>query len=371
MALEAEILTDLDAAEGIAADWDRLAVAAGESFSGPGWGLAWWRHAAPADAALRVVAVREGAELIGIAGLWAERSGASSSRYELLGGRLASPAGPLAAAGRDDEVAAEIAAALAAATPRVSQLEIEALASGRWGERLAGSWPSRQGWRLDLEDRPLPFATVADLDYDGWLGGKTSNFRNQARRLRRRLEEAGASFGLVGPDGVAAAIEEFERLHSGRRDQSNALVGGLREMFLDLGRTGIESGRLRIYRLSAGEEAVAVTIALAAGGQVDAWNSGFDESWYKLSPSQQLLLFAIEDTISHGEQRVRLGAGDAAYKLRLADEFDAVAREVVVPRGASYPLTRLRLGRAQARRFTRDHLSEEARSRIRGLGRRR
>ncbi|MGV1050110.1 MAG: GNAT family N-acetyltransferase, partial [Solirubrobacterales bacterium] len=296
-----------------------------------------------------------------------------STRDAALGGRLAAPAGPLAAPGREPEVAAALGRALAAATPRVSQLVLEGLASQRWPQRLAEGWPRRRGWVLRAESRPLPVVAVGGLDYDGWLAGKTSNFRNQARRLRRRLEEAGASFGLVGAAGVATALEEFERLHGDRRDRrdgSNALVAGLQEMLADLAGDGLESGRLRIFRLAAGGEAVAVTIALAAGGQVDAWNSGFDEDWYKLSPSQQLLLYAIEDTIGRGESRIRLGAGDAAYKLRLADELDAVARDSIVPRGGAYPLTRLRLAPAQARRFAGDRLSDEAKARLRSLAKR-
>ncbi|MGV1050246.1 MAG: hypothetical protein ACOYD4_17165, partial [Solirubrobacterales bacterium] len=112
MALAAEILSDLADAETVSEEWDRLATGAGESFSAPGWALAWWRHVAPAGAGLRLVVVRDEGELVGVAPLWAVRAGSRSSRYEALGGRLASPAGPLAAPGREPEVAAELGRAL-------------------------------------------------------------------------------------------------------------------------------------------------------------------------------------------------------------------------------------------------------------------
>jgi len=374
MPLETEILDEPDLSAGVVEDWDGLAVAAGESFSAPGWALAWWRHAAPAGAAMRVIAVREEGRLIGVAPLWALDGKAASSRYELLGARLASPTGPVAAAGRESEVAAELSRAFAAATPRPSLLQIEGVEAAGWTRRLAAAGPGRPAWVLPGQPWTLPVVAFEGLDYDGWLAGKKAKFRSQARRLTRRLEDQGARFALAGEPELETALDAFESLHGDRwedRGGSDALVGGMRAMFTELAGDWLASGRLRIYTLNTEEEPVAIAIHVAAGGQVDGWNSGFDGKWSKLSPAFQLTLFAIEDATGRRDKRLRLGAGGTEYKLRLADAHEGVSRDLLVPRGRSYPLQRLRLAPEQARRSASRRLSDDAKARIRGLAHRR
>lgn len=374
MPLETEILDEPDLSAGVIEDWDGLAVAAGESFSAPGWALAWWRHAAPAGAAMRVIAVREEGRLIGVAPLWALDGKARSSRYEQLGARLASPTGPVAAAGRELEVAAALARAFAAASPRPSLLQIEGLEAAGWTGRLVDDWPGRGPWVLPGKSRPVPVVAFEGLDYDGWLAGKKAKFRSQARRLTRRLEDQGARFALAGEAELGTALDAFESLHGGRwedRGGSDALVGGMRGMFTELAGEWLASGRLRIFTLDTDEEPVAIAIHVAAGGQVDGWNSGFDGKWSKLSPSFQLTLFAIEHATGRGDRQLRLGVGGTEYKLRLADTHESVSRDLLVPRGGSYPLQRLRLAPEQARRSASRRLSDDAKARIRGIARRR
>ena len=65
---EAEVAPALDR-------WDDLAIACARPYCAPGWGMAWWRNAAPEKAALRVVLVSEDGELVGVAPMFAERAG--------------------------------------------------------------------------------------------------------------------------------------------------------------------------------------------------------------------------------------------------------------------------------------------------------
>ena len=63
-------------------------------FGASAWNLAWWRHAAPAAAELRVVVVRDDAGIVGIAPLYARRDG-GVTRYGVLGDTVCSPVVPL------------------------------------------------------------------------------------------------------------------------------------------------------------------------------------------------------------------------------------------------------------------------------------
>jgi CelD/BcsL family acetyltransferase involved in cellulose biosynthesis len=326
--------------------------------------LAWWRQARPRGAALRVLAAMDGERLVGIAPLWALDGEARRSRYEVLGARLSAPAGPLAAPGREAEVAEALAGAMAELRPRPTSLELEDLVEpDSWAALLAGAWPGAGAGVLQGAKTPVPVVDFGE-DYETWFAGKSSKLRQESRRMRRRLEDDGAEFVLVGADDLDRALDAFERFHRARWEDSggsDALVAGMHEMFRDAARALVPQGRLRIFVAEAGGEVVAVNILSAAGGVASGWNSGFDESWGRHSPSLVLTLHALADAAGRGEGRMSLGPGGKAYKLRLADGEEEVRVMTLVPRGISYPIVRLRLAPRQARSWA-GRLRRRARS---------
>jgi len=67
--LEVDLIDDVSAAHSLVPAWDALAVAQALPLCAPGWMLAWWQHLAPAGSELRIVALRDGAQLIASLGL--------------------------------------------------------------------------------------------------------------------------------------------------------------------------------------------------------------------------------------------------------------------------------------------------------------
>ena len=84
----AEVIEDLAGAEAIAPAWDELARRASLPLCAPGWMLSWWRSMAPASAELRIVAVREGEELIALAPWFAGRGPRGSVDLRFLGAEI-------------------------------------------------------------------------------------------------------------------------------------------------------------------------------------------------------------------------------------------------------------------------------------------
>jgi CelD/BcsL family acetyltransferase involved in cellulose biosynthesis len=374
MGLVTEVIEDESSLLEVSVEWDRLAVESERPFCAPAWMLAWWRNVRPDAAELRVVVITDGDQLVGIAPFWTLDGSSRRANYEILAARLSAPTGPLAAPGREAGAAEEFGRALAGARPRPSLLLLEDLAGAEgWDRRLDGAWPRPGPWVLRSAARPLPIVTLDGLDFDAWIAGRSSKFRQESSRLRRRLDDAGARFLLAGPGEVDRALDAFENLHGARwsdRGGSNALVPGLRGMLIDVARELLPGGRFRIFMIEAEGSVVAVNILLAAGPEVSGWNSGFDQSWGRLSPSLQLTLHAVADAAERGEARMSLGPGGKDYKLRLADSQREVAVSRLLPRGLLYPFARLRLAPQQTRIGISNRLSTGTKQRIRSLVRR-
>jgi CelD/BcsL family acetyltransferase involved in cellulose biosynthesis len=113
--IEVETILDPARLEDLRGDWDALAVACGQPMSSPAWLLAWLRHAAGSDVAIRIVVVREDGVVRGIAPFFVHRHGGRID-YRLMG-QAYPRTSPLAAPGEEGRVAASISRALSQASP--------------------------------------------------------------------------------------------------------------------------------------------------------------------------------------------------------------------------------------------------------------
>lgn len=357
MGLEVQILERESELVAIEEAWDQLAVEASNPYAAPAWVLAWWRHVAPEGAAPRAIAVREGERLLGLAPLWVADGDAPRAHYEVMCARLATPASLLVDPQRAGEVASRLAEAIASIRPRPSLLRFEgsSRAHATVTERMIAAWPGLRPEVQQARSDPMPLVSLDGRDYEEWLAAKRSKFRQEARRRRRRLEEAGASFRLAEPGNVTPAIDAFIDLHGARwagRGGSTALPPGIREMLTAAADSMLPQGRLRIYLLEREGRIIAVQILVAAGAEVIGWSGGFDEREKGLAPSMQLILHAIADAARRGEARLNLGPGAQHYKDQLADTHDEMDVIKVIPRGAAYARTKLNLAAAKARSET-------------------
>lgn len=352
MPADVEVLREESELEEIGARWDALALASNRPFSAPAWMLAWWRHARPEGAAIRTVAVSEGDDLIGLAPLWVYDGDARRAHYDVLAGKLA-PGGLLAAPGRQREVAALLARALARTRPKLAQLRLEEAHAGEsWAATLARAWPGRAPWIEAAEPVQRPIVRLGEGGFEELLEEKSGSFRRESKRRRRGIEETGAKFVLAREADVERAVDAFLRLHAARwdgRGGSTIMVQGIRRMLLEAAGAMVPADRMRIFLLEIEGEPIAAQMMLTAPGEACCWQGGFDESWSRLSPLAQLILHAIADAAERGERRVDLGSGGQEYKLRIANASERVSVLKLTPRGLSYARRRLWLVTARAR----------------------
>ena len=346
-----EVIDELAAAEALAPAWDALAQAASLPLCAPGWMLSWWRHLAPADAGLRIVAVRDGERLIAVAPWFVHSGHRSRVDIRFLGAELSDRVDVLCLTGHEDEAADALRGAIAEMRPRPDLVAFEAVPVGSsWTRRLAGG--AGAGRRLArYRNSALPAPAVAlpeggDAGPDSWLAGRSSNFRGQMRRMRRRLQSRGGEVRLLRePEEVRSGLAAMLELHRERwsgRGESGLAKEGVAEHLRDAA-AALGPDRLRLWAAEIDGEPISVQLFLAAGREVKYWNGGWSERHADLKPSMLTILAALEDAIARGEERLDLGVGTHEYKLRFADSEDTLTWGGLVVRNRRWPATRAEL----------------------------
>lgn len=375
--IEARVVDDLGALERLVPEWDAMAVAAARPYCAPDWLLAWWRHAAPAGARLRVAVALEDDRLIGLAPFYARPARGRAERLALLGAGASNRVQPLAAPGRSGPVAAQLAAALSGLAPSPSLVTLAGVAASTgWPELLSRHWVGRGPATLRVVGgMPAPTVDLRGASYEQWLAGKSRNFRQQMRRAARRLEASGACFRRIDArQEVVAALPDLMNLHRQRmraKREHSALQAPVDRMLAGAAASLAPRGRMWLWTIEAEDgRAISSHLFVAAGGEVAYWLGGFDDGWADAKPGLAALLRAVEDGFALGADRLDLGAGGQHYKGRLADGRDELIEAVIVPRTARYPLTRAQVSAQQLGRRVAVHLSDDQRRGLRRLLRR-
>ena len=379
MTVSWEVLDSVEAVEPTVAGWDRLAVAADLPYCAPAWLLAWWRNAAPDSARLRVVVVREGSRVVGVAPFFALPWKAGLWRWSLLATPVSSRIEPLADAARHEQIAGAFGEAMAGARPRPARVDLNGLpASSYWPEALRSAWPGRlRPSRHRAAPTPAPTVPLGGTaDLDSWLGTRSSNFRQQMRRARRKFDKDGGVFRVAGGlEELERDLPVLERLHRARwaeRGGSAAMTPGIDRMLGDAGRDLVGSGRFLLISMEIGGRVIGSQLFLAAGSEISYWNGGFDDAGelaaYK--PAMSGLVEAVRISLERGYTRLDLGPGAQDYKYRFSDTQDDLLWQTLIPPGRQSPPAHALFAPVGARYAASRRLTTEQKTRIKRLARR-
>jgi len=343
---EAELICDLSRLEELSAEWDALAVRNAAPESGPAWMIGWWRHVAPRDAQLRVVAVHDRGQLIGIAPLYIDLGQPRlRRRHRLLASDFSACTTPLALHDRVWEVAEAVACTLMTTEPRPSALELAPLpATSPWVMALRERWPGHIRplvYRADLQE--VPTISLHQESFDAWLQSRSSRFRGNCRRYRRLFEREGGTERMSTEDTVTADIATFARLHAARWEGIGssrlvALGARLEQLFGEVASALLPDGRFRLLMLEIDGQPICADLWISAGGEVTGVNIGWDERFKHLSAPRLSMLSMIERGFRDSERRLSLGWGRVDYKRAFANGSDAATWEVLLPVGSQLPL---------------------------------
>jgi CelD/BcsL family acetyltransferase involved in cellulose biosynthesis len=378
---DAELITEAPRLEELAPQWDELVRVHGRPMQSPTWLLAWLRNLAPAQASARVVAVHEKQTLLGIAPFYVDLAAGGRIDYRMLGDAFPRSS-PLSIPGREYEVAQAIAETLARAEPQADALALESIPlASPWVGLLRRAWPgSLPTIAHRYQTQSSPTVALDGENFEGWLAGKSSNFRSQMRRTRRQFEREGGAARIATLSTLEAALDAFMRLHASRwegrgRSSIVARADSMRAQFREVGLADIESGRFRLWILKIDDRPISAQLFLEAGGELLYMNGGWDERYAKFKPAMLGIFYAIEDAFARGDRRLDLAPGEQPYKQRFADGDDPVAWALVILPGRRLPLTVARsaplFAKVAARETAKQVLPESGVERIRSLRKRR
>jgi CelD/BcsL family acetyltransferase involved in cellulose biosynthesis len=339
--------------ESVVGAWDDLAVANGKPACSPALMLGWQRLVSPETDIVSVL-VHESGALVGLAPLVLDRTSGRGD-VRIMGAGLLQRIGLLARPGTEDALAAAVGEHIGAIRPRPDVIALEAISAMEgWPARLRrGLRPYRQS-RVHWTSRAVaPVVTLEGQTFDSWLATRSSNFRSEMARCRRRLEQRGGRVRLV--TGASEDLDEMVRvlgaLHRGRwAPVGSGLIGpAIERLILDVAHAQPDGSRLRLWVVELDGEPIGAQLFFAAGGEVIYWNGGWNQAHADLKPGMMGILAATEDAIDRGERRLDLGGGAQPYKLRFADSNDPLEWAVVAPLQARYPRTWFELMRQQSR----------------------
>jgi CelD/BcsL family acetyltransferase involved in cellulose biosynthesis len=367
-------LVDIERADELREESEALADGAGRPFASPAWSLAWWRHAAPEGAHLRIAVARDAGGLVAVAPFFAAKGPGGLPTLAPLASGTSQRGEPVGLPGRELEAAPVLAEILAESGAKVVRLE-GVPRSSVWPRALASAWPGPARPRLYRSDAmPAPFVSLSGRDLDSWLSSRSANFRSAMRRHVKRGNEAGASIRRAAdPAEARHGVRELARLHRARwasRGGSGVLDGRVEAMLIEAVEGLLAHDRLRLYLLEVDSRVLGADLFLAAGGEVSYWLGGFDDDAARLAPSIRNIYAAIEEAIARGDRRFDLGAGGQEYKYRFADGEELLTWWTLVPAGRSAFAARALLLPSRARAAARRRLGEREKAALRRILRR-
>jgi len=324
----------------ILADWSQLYERCSDStpFQSPEWLFSWIETFAPHQ--LRVVEVREGARLLGLAPLLIYPRD-SERVLAFAGGGVSDYLTLLLQPGSETEVFEQICRALSG-DEGWSLLELTDVS-------LNSALHKIRELRAYTVEHDL--CSVTALPSTSEQLPRLFSDRQQAnlRNARSRLERAGGGeFEVATPETLADFLEDLFKLHTVRwaaRNQPGVVQDERVQAFhLLSSRRMLESGRLRLYRLRVQGRTAAVVYSLFQRETVYCYLQGFDPAFSFLSPGTVLIFFLMQDAVGRGMRRFDFLRGREPYKQHWRPQVEPTFR-ISLSRGE---MARLFQGQASA-----------------------
>ncbi|MBI1885026.1 MAG: GNAT family N-acetyltransferase [Chloroflexi bacterium] len=290
-------------------------------FRSPAWLRAWWDEFADGRE-LALFTVR-GDSLIAVAPLMQEGSRLAFAGDPQVCDYMDFTTAPGAEAGA-------LSALFAALVQEPWQeLSLWGLADGSPTLQLLPELAGRLGLAVEVDLEDVCPRVELPATWEEYQGGLSKKDRHELRRKRRRLSEAGDADleCLRSPDDVAAALDDFLRLHATSRTEKALFMTGpmarfFRRLVVDLA----GEGQVRLYFLRLNGVRTAGVLCFEGEEELLLYNSGYDPAYASSSVGVLSKALALEKAIGSGKRCFDFLRGAEPYK------YDLGARDLNVYR---------------------------------------
>ena len=230
-----------------------------------------------------------------------------------------------------------------------------------WTEIARMRWDHAEFLNLDarspllgahVRSVPRGVCPVADLSggFEAYLQRLSANGRQQARRVLRDGERAGARFEIIAPRQIASAVADLINLHQERwtRDGQPGVFAARRFIEFHRGLVGawLPSSRAILARLFLDAEPIAVLYGFVTGSKFHFYQSGIqiDPAGLLRSPGTLAHLLLMKALSEHGVTTYDFLRGSSDNKKRLATGENQLANIELwrpTPRVATWRAARL------------------------------
>ncbi len=329
--MRAELIRSTEGLDAIEKPWRELALARGNAFVTPEWFKAWWRWYGDGHEPAVAVVRDHGGGVVGVVPFVVRASRPRLARF--AGAALGDRFHPACAPERELEVVRLAIEMLRKqdreATGIVLDFVDDHASWGLLGRELGLSSVVQRRAQLHVAD-------LTDLDWEGYLAGRSRNFRSQLRRREKvlRRDHEVSVREAAGPADLENAFSAFLELHDRRwseRGTSALASTAMRGFLRDFAASAAARGWLRLRLLMVDDEPVASFLGWNLAGSYAFYQGGFDPAWADRSVGIVLHAITIRDAIAEGAHEYDLLLGDEAYKLRFADRSPAVCTLALAP----------------------------------------
>ncbi|WP_053913989.1 GNAT family N-acetyltransferase [Streptomyces sp. TP-A0875] len=368
MRYTSELVTDERRFAELGPRWTRLyrRCAAATPFQSHAWLHSWWRsYGRPGR--LRLLLVRDGAELVGAAPLM--RVARPVPSLVPLGGALRDYGDVLLDDGHGTAAADALAGALARAA-RTALVDLREVRPGAAAEAVYDRWRGPRHRLADSLCLELPAAPVDDLV----ARLPSAKARQRIRAKLRRLDALGVKARAVLPEETEAALGRLLELHrlqwQGRKVTGEHLRPRFREHLVRAAEPMVRSGDAVVTEFRLDEEVVAVDLTLLsprlAGGYLYGAHPRLRE--LKADVAVMLLEACAGRARDGGHGTLSLLRGNEPYKHHWRP-LPVVNGRLLLARRHTAPLLAAAVADAAVRRRGREALRARAERRERGGGR--
>jgi CelD/BcsL family acetyltransferase involved in cellulose biosynthesis len=321
--MEFEILTKFNAlAE---QEWNHLLInsTVNTPFIRYGYQHAWWQHKGGGEwpkAELRIIAAREGGELLGIAPLFIGEKAGENEIHFVGSIEISDYLDFIVQPQNSEEFITGVFTLIKEEKARFpGNINLFNIPENSPSLPVIKKIGGNGDWAVEIESAYHTPVIPLSEDWDTYLAGIK---KKQRHEIRRKLRRASSSDDEVSwyitteKNGLSQDITDFIQLMEVDKEKERFLTGEMRKQMSEIILWAFDEEILQLSFLTINGEKAAGYLCFDYMNRIWVYNSGFNPEYQYYSPGWVLLSYLIQHAIKTGKTHFDFMRGEESYKYR-------------------------------------------------------